>query len=459
MIHDLIKKGEGKTIEFKVDFPKNNQITKTICAFANRAGGYLVIGIDDENQIVGINNNQVNDYLEKLPNIIHDSIYPMLLPEIYTYTIEEKRILVIQVYPSSNTPHYLKEKGKLEGTYVRVGRTNKQADIEMIKDLERHRINKSFDEDIYGELLQDDLRKLKSLIGKHLEQDIPKEKLINLHLVESLSGQDYLTNVGAILLGKLANTSIRCARFAGNSTVNFIDKKEYDGDLFTVYENVIVFIKNHIHISGMIEGNGPKRNDIFEIPEAILREGVINAIVHRDYSISGSDIKIAVFDERIEITSPGGFPKTLSVEEIYAGRSEIRNRLLCNIFLKAGFVEQWGSGVPRMRELSRSVGLKEPEIAEHDLFVVLSIYRRTRKALQHRTVYYDMPETETKTYRVKEEKNLIYNLLEEDGKKTVRDISKVLNISEASVQRRLQSLQKDKRIKRVGSKKTGYWKT
>lgn len=89
MIHDLIKKGEGKTVEFKVNFLKNNQITKTICAFANRAGGYLVIGINDENKIIGLNNNQVNDYLEKLPNIIHDSIYPMLLPEIYTYTIEK----------------------------------------------------------------------------------------------------------------------------------------------------------------------------------------------------------------------------------------------------------------------------------------------------------------------------------------------------------------------------------
>lgn len=69
----------------------------------------------------------------------------------------------------------------------------------------------------------------------------------------------------------------------------------------------------------MIEGSGPKRNDVFEIPEAVLREGLINAIVHRDYSISGSDIKVAVFDENIEITSPGGFPKILSVEEIYAG--------------------------------------------------------------------------------------------------------------------------------------------
>lgn len=108
---------------------------------------------------------------------------------------------------------------------MRVGRTNKQADMEMIKDLERYRINKSFDEDIYGELLQDDLKKLKDLIGKHLEQDILKEKLVNLHLLESLSGQDYLTNVGAILLGKLSNTSIRCARFAGNSTVNFIEKR------------------------------------------------------------------------------------------------------------------------------------------------------------------------------------------------------------------------------------------
>lgn len=97
--------------------------------------------------------------------------------------------------------------------------------------------------------------------------------------------------------------------------------------------------------------------------------------MHRDYAIEGADIKVAIFDSKIEITSPGGLPKSLTIDDIYSGRSEIRNRALANLLLKAGYVEQWGSGIPRIMEMCREAGLKEPEIEERGLFVVFRIYR------------------------------------------------------------------------------------
>ncbi|HAS73024.1 MAG TPA: ATP-dependent DNA helicase, partial [Clostridiales bacterium UBA8960] len=286
MIQNLIKEGESKTVEFKVDFPQNNQISQTVCAFANRAGGYIIIGVSDKGEVLGLNPEGLNNYLEKVPNIIHDSIFPMILPEIYTYSLENKSILVIQVFPGSNVPYYIKSKGKIEGTYVRVGRTNKLADIEMIKELERQRLNKSFDEDIYDELFDEDAIKLSKILENEFMTSITMEKLLNLKMIERTGDRNYLTNAGAVVIGKMSHSSVKCAKFLGESVLDFIDKKEYSGDIFSVLRDTMAFLMNHLQLSGLIKGHGLKRKDVLEIPEEVLRRGIINALMHRDYSIT-----------------------------------------------------------------------------------------------------------------------------------------------------------------------------
>ena len=455
MIHKIIEQGESKTTEFKIQFPKNSQIAQTACAFANRAGGHMLIGIADNGTIVGLDENQLNEYMEKIPNILHDSIFPMLIPEIYTYNLEGRRLLVIQIYPGSNTPYYIKDMGKLKGTYVRIGRTNKLADEEMIKELERQKINKSFDEDIYDECNKTDAEKLIYLLSDVFKQEVSHEKLLNLGLVERISDKEFLTNAGAIILGNISNTSVKCAKFLGESIVDFIDKKEYSGNIFDLLNNTVMFLKNHLHLSGLIKGKGLRREDVLEIPEEVLREGIINALIHRDYSITGADIKVAVFESRVEITSPGGLPKSLTVEDIYAGRSEIRNRVISKIFAKSGYVEQWGSGIPRMREICKLNGIKKPEIEEKGLFVTLRIYR---KDVNVNSVSNNASSvTKTKNEVIQIDKDKIRVLLIDNPGITVKDIAGKLSITVASVQRRLKSMQEDGQIIRIGSKKSGYW--
>ncbi len=450
----MIESGASKTMEFKVDLPQGNQLAQTICAFSNRAGGYLLIGVADSGEVIGLSSEAINEYLEKIPNLIHDTIFPMLIPEIYSVSISNKAVLVIQVYPGSNLPYYLKSKGKIEGTYVRVGRTNKRADIEMIKDLERHKMNKSFDEDSFKELDRLDEEALINVFEKAMGTSITKEKLLNLKLIERVGDMEYLTNAGAIVLGKMANATVKCARFSGESIVDFIDKKEYDGDIFSVIQETMIFFKNHLMQAGMIQGYGLQRKDVLEVPEEVLREGIINALMHRDYSIQGSDIKIAIFDSKIEITSPGGLPKSLTVEDIYSGRSEIRNRVISNLLLKSGYVEQWGSGIPRMIEMCKEVGLKVPEIEEKGLFIVLRIFRKNK-------MYNNRPnntlKTKSKSDLIADNLNQIYELLVEDNQLTVKEIADSVYLAEASTQRRLKTLQDQGLIERVGSKKTGHW--
>jgi ATP-dependent DNA helicase RecG len=164
-----------------------------------------------------------------------------------------------------------------------------------------------------------------------------------------------------------------------------------------------------------------------------------------------------VYNSCIDVISPGGLPKSITVEEIYAGRSEIRNKIIARIFREAGIIEQWGSGIPRIREACEKEGLKAPEISENGMFVKLTIYRRTKENETNRKNARSNMKI-SQGVKLKEEKKQVYKLIKENGNYTLRDIAGLISISEASVQRRLESLQNENLIRRIGSKKSGKWK-
>lgn len=457
MIETLIAQGESKRLEFKRTLPKGHQIAKTVCAFANRAGGKLIIGIEDGGHIIGIGDNQVQEYLEKLPNIIHDTISPMVLPEIYTYYIEGKTIIVIEVFPGNTTPYYLKTEGKQRGTYVRVGSTNKQADLELLQDLERRRLNISFDMDTYAEVDEATALQLMTVVNEQFSDPVTIANLHMLGLLQTIGQKDYLTNGGAILLGILENSKIRCARFIGDNSMSFLDQKVYEGHLFEQIISATNFIISHLNVSGRFESGNIHRIDELEMPYNIVREAVINAILHRDYGISGSDIKIAIYNNRIEIISPGGLPRTITVDELYAGRSEIRNKVLAKVLLRAKLIEQWGSGIPRIREASRALGYRLPEITEDGLFVRLIIYRgqsTRQERIKETTGRYG---TEHISDREDNQRKLL-DLVKNNPEITVKALANATGMTLSTIQRRLAKLQSKGQLKRIGSKKTGYWK-
>jgi len=153
----------------------------------------------------------------------------------------------------------------------------------------------------------------------------------------------------------------------------FLDRKEYAGDLFTQLEQVEAFVKNHISLRGEIKGL--QRTDTYEIPEAALREALVNAVIHRDYTNQGRDIKVGVYDDIVNVVSPGGFPNTLTAEALLEGRSEIRNRVIARVFKELGYIEQWGSGIQRIKSACIAQGLAEPRIREKGDFVDVEFYR------------------------------------------------------------------------------------
>lgn len=373
-IAGLIAEGEGKTVEFKEQFPANDNIAKTVVAFSNTAGGKLIIGVDDGRHIVGIDPDSLFDLQDKIASIIFDSCYPNILPEIYTINADGVLVLVVEVFRGNLLPYFIKSAGKSGGVYVRLGATNRKADTQMVMELERQRRHISFDEEIAYDISLDSLD-LKP-IYKRFEQSgksLDQQKLINLKLVKKEHGQSHPTNGLLILLGYFPHCTVKCARFKGETTELFLDKKEYHGTLFDLLDGTLTFILNHIHLRGEIKELA--RTDTYEIPLVALRETLVNALIHRDYVNGGRDIKVGIFDQIVTIVSPGGFPHSITKADLENGRSETRNRVIAHVFKELGLIEQWGTGIARIRSACLAQDLQEPSIDEKNDYVEVAFVR------------------------------------------------------------------------------------
>jgi predicted HTH transcriptional regulator len=181
------------------------------------------------------------------------------------------------------------------------------------------------------------------------------------------AGQEFPSRGAVLLFGKerrsiFPDAIIRCARFRGLTTAHFIDQMEIDEYLPRAVESAVVFIERHTMHSAEI--GHIRRRDVHEYPPPAIREAVINAVVHADYSIGGMNIKVAVFDDRIEITSPGMLPFGLTLEAAISGVSKLRNRVIGRVLRELGLIEQWGSGIGRMIAACSESGLQQPRFEE-----------------------------------------------------------------------------------------------
>jgi len=470
-VQEVINQGESKTLEFKETLPKGDSLAKTVVAFANTSGGKIIIGINDKREVVGIDDKEIFELQDRIASIISDSCYPDILPEIYTLNIQGKIVLVIEVSRGNMLPYYLKHQGKDSGVYVRLGTTNRQASIEMIYELERQRTHQSFDEQIAWDTSLDSLdltplRKAFSKIGKTLDHS----KLLGLKLIKQEQGIDHPTQGLLILLGVYEHIEIKCARFKGSTMKVFLDKKEYRGDLFSQLELAELFIKNHLRLTAEILRL--QRTETYEIPIPAIREALVNAVVHRDYSNFGRDIKVAIYDDKLSIISPGGLPNGVLIDEVLSGRSEIRNKVVARVFKELGYIEQWGSGLPRMNELCREANIQEPTIKESGDFFDVEFMRpitddkkrNTGKPLdtndyEDNATDYDRLRPITTNYDqlpIEEKKILIYIL--DNGKITKKEALTLTGYRETKTKEILNSLVEKNLISRDGQGRSTYYK-
>ena len=363
--HSFWLQPESRRLEFKEAWPKGDQTARTVVAFANGAGGKIVFGVKNEpREIIGISDDELFALQERAANHIFDRCTPTIIPEIYIQNVEGKPLLVVETFPGFQKPYYLKHKGKHKGTYVRIGSVNRLASEETLASLERDKRKISYDEVVAYELTAGtiNLKRFTADYTTSSGKPLHEEKLLNLGLFV-LERETLFPTHAALLLSESPErkrffpyAKIECARFKGTETKVFLDQATIDEPIYATIEPCMAFIKRNIALGSRI--GEIYREDRWEYPLEAVREAIINAVVHRDYAIQGSDIKVAIFNDMLEITSPGPLPDTLPPDALGTGRSEIRNRILAPIFKELKLIEAWGTGIQKMRAETQ----KYPEI-------------------------------------------------------------------------------------------------
>jgi len=381
---------ESRRLEFKEAWPKGDQIARTAVAFANGAGGKIVFGVKNKpREIIGIPDDKLFALEERVANYIFDRCTPTIIPEIYIQNVEGNPLLVVEIFSGFQKPFYLKNKGKRNGTYVRIGSVNRLASEEVLIALERDKRKISYDEVVVYEFAAEQLD-LKQFITDYTASSgkpLSEEKLLNLGLFV-LERETLFPTHAALLFSESPERNrffpyakIECARFKGTETKVFLDQATMNEPIYGTIESCMAFIKRNISLGSRI--GEIYREDRWEYPLEAVREAIINAVVHRDYGIQGSDIKVAIFDDMLEITSPGPLPDTLPPDALGTGRSEIRNRVLAPIFKDLKLIEAWGTGIQKMRaEIQKypEIELVLQEIGH--AFQVQFIKKRARKAIE-----------------------------------------------------------------------------
>ncbi len=377
--------GETKYVEYKREYTKT--ILKTVSAMANYHDGYIVIGIDDDLNVIGV--EEPKSFKLNLENEINDNILPRPYYEIYEENRDGKILIIVKIFVGENTPYLYNNKA-----YKRMDTSTVPANKIEYENLILKGRNIGYDalnyegKNIYFNYLND---KLRDRLGINaLNDDI-------LKTLGLMNGDKY-TIAAALLSDKnpIDHAGISLVRFADKG-LNIRDKKILRNiSILKQFDNAVEFYHKHINTGELI--NGVYRETIEEIPLVAYREAIANAIVHREYMLE-SDIRVEIFDDRAEIISPGGLPIGITEAEYLDGRVSIpRNKIIADIFLRLGIIERLATGIRRIREYYKNSGVN-PEflIAQNSIKVVLpKINHKTESSEQFNIFENQLNENELK---------------------------------------------------------------
>ncbi|MDP8226827.1 MAG: putative DNA binding domain-containing protein [Candidatus Celaenobacter polaris] len=480
---ELLSKQESKTLEFKREFNNSNKekILQTIIAFANGSGGNLIFGIDDNKKIIGVANPF--ELEEKLSNITFDSISPTIRIDTVFTTEKDKTLVIIKVPMGIETPYYLKNKGMEKGTYIRVGSTTRLASKEIIKSLQFRGENISYDSQTDYRFSKDDIDfpRIKKIFKEKKDIQIKEDHLYMFNLLSKRDEKIYPTVAGMLLFPQKEYieydfAQIKCAHFKGNTKEIFIDKAEFRGSIIDQIESTIKFIKSNIKLSAVI--GDVYREEKYEYPLPALREAIVNAVTHRNYLLKGQDIKVAVFDNRIEISSPGDLPAGYSVDDI--GKmdfSKLRNITIGRIFYELKIIEQWGRGFTNIIGSCKEYEKITPEFKEELLQFKIIFWNKKidkkvadkvgetagekvgRKGGQKRWVEkVGRKENQTRwVEKLAESQKKILELIKINPKISKKEMSNRIGINTTAIDKNIEKLKQKGLLKRIGPDKGGYW--
>ncbi len=429
----------------------NEDFEQEVIAFLNyKEGGIIYIGINKTGQVVGVQDADLTQL--QIKDRIKNNIQPSTLGlfDVIVETIDNKEVIKVIISSGTEKPYYLRKKGRTpEGCYIRVGSSKERMTERMIDDMYSRRIKNTLKE-IDSPRQELTFNQLKIYYEEH-GLKLNDNFLQNLDLLTSEGKYNY----NAFLLADENNVSIKLVKYLGTNKMDLVENQEYGYRcLITATQKILDRLDTENTVYAKIEYKG--RKEVEKIDSKALKEAVINAIVHNDYSYGNSPI-VELYSDRIEITSAGGLPQELSQEEFLEGVTAPRNKELIRVFKDVDLIENIGSGVLRILDAYDKSCFK---FMEHFLRVSFKYKENPFEYDSKNKVSTDDTINDTLNGTIKLTKNeqQILNLIINNNQITREEIVNETNLSDRTISRAIKHLQEENIILREGSKKTGYWK-
>lgn len=425
---------ESETVELKSEVVQD--ICKEIIAFANTKGGVLYIGVADDGTVVGVDN--ADQVTLQLNNKIWDSVKPDVTMFVHyeTQIADGRTILAVIVQRGTDRPYYLAGKGlKSGGVFVRNGSSSDPATDTAIRKMIKDTDGDSFEtrRSLEQTLTFDDARE------QFAKQNVPFDA-VKMQTLGLLTGEGIYTNI-AMLLSDECSSTIKAAVFSGMDKSSFQDRREFTGSLFRQMNDLYAYLDIHNQTKATFEGL--YRSDVRDYPEETLREALLNAVVHRDYSFSASTL-VSIYADRIEFVSVGGLPAGIELEDILLGLSVCRNPGLAAVFYRLKLIEAYGTGLPKILTAYDGCAVKpEIEVTNNAFKITLP----NRNTVNESVMIHDSG----RVYGSCEDRVLAY--IESRGSAVRREIEELLGVSPATAGRILKQMSDDGLICQQGKGK------
>ena len=277
-------------------------------------------------------------------------------------------------------------------------------------------------------------------------KDVTKNVLVSWGVLKEVEGKVYPTNAYALLTGKMPQMPvIQCGVFKGTNRAHFVDRREFEGSIQAQMEAAYQYVLEKINMGMTI--TGMYRQDVYELPTDSIRELIANAVAHRSYLDPGN-IQVALFDDRLEVTSPGMLLNNVTISKMMEGYSKPRNPAIARAFAYMKIIEKWETGIPRLFEACEEYGLPKPELIDFDGDFRVNMYRKgSGKFIDNRV-----------NDKVNDKVNDLLAILTNHPEYTVTQLADVSGVSRKTIAARLKELKGKGYIERMGSSRKGYLK-
>ena len=379
----LIELGESSKVEFKEDSVHNDRLAMEIAAFANFKGGVILLGVSDDGQINGLTRE---DNEERVMNICSSLVEPRVIPEYEHVFIKGKKIALVTVDSGKEKPYAVLRQGRRQ-YYIRVGSTVRESTQRELMRMFQDSALLHFEAlptaaeftDLERNLVFEHFTDYRNLNLEAFEEEELKRALVNSSIIDE---QGRLTIAGCLLFARTpgrfyAGTGVAFAAIDGNDPADpLLEIKSFAGPVFDCLGKLFAVLKmyNRSKVNGIAE-NG-QRIEIHEYPFKVLREIVINAFIHRDYTIEGSQIRCFWYRDFFEVRSPGLIPNFLTVEKMKMGVNYYRNPVLMSYFYDRGLIERLGRGIRMVFAEMERHNRTTPRIEEQGGEVVVRIKKK-----------------------------------------------------------------------------------